>query len=186
MPCSTVIRRPGCHGSEMIQWLRLGCNTPSFRERFEHQITLLRRVVNVCREKLGYKALENKLPESIVCKRECHDEVRAWLRPFLSPHPFLSFALLLTHLHRRQARQLKIQTLGRHGYLTHCSFKDISVGDLLDVRVYIDITFTRGPDSIPRHSIHLAFDEIVLVSTQRKVMKVSTSLTSILFQIDGY
>lgn len=100
MSRSTIIRRPGCLGSETMQWLRLGCNTPSFRERFDHQIEILRKVVNVCREQLGYKPLENKLPESIVCKRECNSEVRVWLRPLpLAPFSFFLFlSSLLTHL----------------------------------------------------------------------------------------
>lgn len=62
--------------------------------------------------------------------------------------------------------------MGALGYLTPCSYKDLGIGDLLDIKLWVDITLTRGPDTVPRISFNLAFDEIVVVQTAGEVRKV--------------
>lgn len=64
--------------------------------------------------------------------------------------------------------------MGESGNLIQCSHKDLTVGDLLDVRIWIDITLTRGVDSIPRLSINLAFDEIIVAQVASDVRRVRT------------
>lgn len=77
-----------------------------------------------------------------------------------------------------------IRTTGQDGNLVECSYKDLAVGDLLDVKINIDITVTRGADSVPRHVVHFSFDEIVLVTTIDGIKRVSLSSRSLWISSD--
>lgn len=68
---------------------------------------------------------------------------------------------------------LVIRTTGRDGHLVDCSYKDLAVGDVLDVKLNIDIAVMRGPDTVPRPSVHFAFDEIILVPGADMIKKVT-------------
>lgn len=41
---------------------------------------------------------------------------------------------------------------------------DLGVGDILDIRAFVDIAVYRGDDTLPRTAVYFSFDEIVRVA----------------------
>lgn len=72
-------------------------------------------------------------------------------------------------------RPLEIKMISEDGYLVPCTYSDLSVEDILDVRVFIDIAFYKAPDTVPRPLINLSFDRIVLTSREKSGLQVSLS-----------
>lgn len=44
------------------------------------------------------------------------------------------------------------------------SVDDLGVGDILDVRVFVDIAVYRPEDTVPRTVVYFSFDEVVRVA----------------------
>lgn len=67
------------------------------------------------------------------------------------------------------------------GRLVRCSPGDLSVEDIIDVRVFLDIAFFKGPDTVPRPLINWSFDQVILTSKEKSGLQVSVSIPTVTY-----
>lgn len=68
---------------------------------------------------------------------------------------------------------LDLKLVSDEGRLVRCSPGDLSVEDIIDVRIFLDIAFFKGPDTVPRPLINWSFDQVILTSKEKSGLEVS-------------
>lgn len=109
------------------------------------------------------------LPDVINLRRREPDKVG--VKTYLFP-----FGEVLTFHQWADRVPLNILEIGQSSKtLEPLSIKDLSIGDTLDIPVFIDMCVYRADDTVPRTVVYFAFDEIVRVARSSGPVSPSSS-----------